>query len=218
MPESIREKIYNKIRRDIMVGKLSPGERLVETQLSEELQASRGLIREALLQLTSEGFLTSQKNKGISVAKLTLKQLDELFSLRCLLEAYAVRLAAERSKKKELAQLKTIHQTLIKATKEGALIDWTDANIAFHKFFIQKSDNSHLIQMLNGLRYRTYRYSIVIITIPGAQEIFLKDHENIIKSCELGDPFAAQAFMQEHMENAKNALLDHLKKFPGMVS
>jgi DNA-binding GntR family transcriptional regulator len=218
MAESLREKIYNKIRRDIIIGKLSPGERLVEIKLSEELQASRGLIREALLQLTSEGFLTSQKNKGISVAKLTLKQIDEIFSLRCILESYAVRLAAERFTSRDHKQLAKMQNELIKATKNGSLADWTDINIAFHKFFIERSDNSYLIQMLDALRCRTYRYSIFIITIPGAQEIFIKDHKDIIKACKDGDPDAAQRLMHKHMENAKNALLVHLKEFPGLVS
>ena len=218
MSESLREKIYKKIRRDITIGNLSPGERLVEIKLSEELQASRGLIREALLQLVSEGFLTSKKNKGISVTKLTLKQIDEIFSLRCLLEGYAVRLTAESLQKKGLAQLKTMHRALEKATKNGSLTDWTDINIAFHEFFIENSSNNHLIQLLNGLRCRTYRYSVVIITIPGAQETFIEDHENIIKACESGDPKAAQEFMQKHMENSKIALLSHLKNFPGLLS
>ena len=218
MAESLREKIYNKIRRDIIIGKLSPGERLVEIKLAEELQASRGLIREALLQLTSEGFLTSQKNRGISVAKLTLKQIDEIYSLRCLMEGYAVRLTAERLQKNGLAKLKAMHKALLKATKNGSLADWSDINIDFHKFFIENSSNNHLIQILDGLRCRTYRYSIFIVTIPGAQEIFIKDHANIIKACEAGDPKAAQEFMEKHMENSKNALLGHLKEFPGLVS
>ena len=218
MAESLREKIYNKIRRDIIIGKLSPGERLVEIKLAEELQASRGLIREALLQLTSEGFLTSQKNRGISVAKLTLKQIDEIYSLRCLMEGYAVRLTAERLQKNALAKLKAMHKALLKATKNGSLADWSDINIDFHKFFIENSSNNHLIQILDGLRCRTYRYSIFIVTIPGAQEIFIKDHANIIKACEAGDPKAAQEFMEKHMENSKNALLGHLKEFPGLVS
>ena len=218
MAESLREKLYNKIRRDIIIGKLSPGERLVEIKLAEELQASRGLIREALLQLTSEGFLTSQKNRGISVAKLTLKQIDEIYSLRCLMEGYAVRLTAERLQKNALAKLKAMHKALLKATKNGSLADWSDINIDFHKFFIENSSNNHLIQILDGLRCRTYRYSIFIVTIPGAQEIFIKDHANIIKACEAGDPKAAQEFMEKHMENSKNALLGHLKEFPGLVS
>ena len=218
MSESLREKIYKKIRRDITIGNLSPGERLVEIKLSEELQASRGLIREALLQLVSEGFLTSKKNKGISVTKLTLKQIDEILSLRCLLEGFAVRLTAERLQKKGLAQLKSMQKALVKATKNGSLTDWTDTNIAFHQFFIENSSNNHLIQFLDGLRCRTYRYSVVSITIPGAQETFVQDHENIITACESGDPKAAEEFMQKHMEHSKNALLSHLKNFPGFLS
>ena len=218
MSKSMREKIYHKIRRDITIGNLSPGERLVEIKLAEEFQTSRGLIREALLQLVSEGFLTSKKNKGLSVTKLTLKQIDEILSLRCLLEGYAVRLTAEKIQREGLAQLRTINKALLKATQNRSLTDWTDANIAFHQFFIDNSCNNHLIQILDGLRSRTYRYSVVGITIPGTQEIFVKDHENITKACESGDPQKAQDFMQKHMENSKNALLSHLKDFPGFLS
>lgn len=216
MTVSIREKIYDKIRNDIIFGRLSPGERLIEKKLAEELQASRGPIREALLQLVSEGFLSFTRNKGIRVSKLTLEQIDEIYSLRSVLEGYAVRLTAEKINKKNVIYLKSLHRSLITATKNDSLTDWTNCNIAFHKFFIENSGNNHLINMLDALRSRTYRYSIITITIPGAKETFIKGHQHIIRACESRDAETAQKHMQHHMEQVKQYLLSHLKEFPGL--
>ena len=189
---------------------------MVENKLAEELQASRGPIREALLQLVSEGFLSFTRNKGIRVSKLTLEQIDEIYSLRCILEGYAVRLTAEKINKKNVRHLKSLHNSLIMATKNDSLTDWTNFNIAFHNFFIENSGNSYLINMLDALRSRTYRYSIITITIPGAKETFIKGHQNVINSCESGDAEAAQSHMHAHMEHVRKYLLSHLKEFPGL--
>ena len=70
--------------------------------------------------------------------------------------------------------------------------------------------------MLDALRSRTYRYSIITITIPGAKEAFIKGHQNIIKACENGDVEGAQRYMQTHMEQIRKYLLTHLKEFPGL--
>ena len=212
MSESIREKIYNKIRRDIIIGNLAPGERLIESKLSEELHVSRGSIREALRQLTTEGFLTFQTNKGISVSKLTVKQVDEIYALRSVLEGYAVRLATENITKKNLKHLAEMQASLVSATENESLTNWTDSNIAFHNFFIENSGNSYLIQQLDGLRCRTYRYGIITITTPGAKERFLKDHKRIIEECERGKAELAERCMNTHIENVKKILINYLKE------
>ena len=76
MKKSLRDKIYKKLKTQITQGLLSPDERLIEDRLTREFKASRSPIREALRLLESEGLLTLERNRGISVAKLSIKQVD----------------------------------------------------------------------------------------------------------------------------------------------
>ena len=97
MPRSVRETIYEAIRDEITYGELLPGERLTEKELSEKFKASRSTIRECLRQLESEALLTYASHKGFTVSKLSIKQVEEIYNLRGLLESYATRLTAEKA-------------------------------------------------------------------------------------------------------------------------
>jgi DNA-binding GntR family transcriptional regulator len=80
------------IREAIRKGKLKPGDRLVEMQLAEEMHISRFPIREALRYLEKEGLVETKPFKGTYVAKLTERDMEELYSLRSAIEEFAVRI------------------------------------------------------------------------------------------------------------------------------
>jgi DNA-binding GntR family transcriptional regulator len=75
MADTLRNIIYQSIRDDITYGRLSPGERLLENQLAEQFKASRSPIREALRQLEAEGLITFDTRKGISISKLSVREV-----------------------------------------------------------------------------------------------------------------------------------------------
>jgi len=102
MVQRLKETIYQKIRDDITYGMLSPGERLIESKFAEEFGASRSPVREVLHQLVSEGLATFEKNKGITVSRLSIKQVDEIYNLTIVLESFAAGLTATRTRKKSV--------------------------------------------------------------------------------------------------------------------
>ena len=137
MKKSIREKIYQKIRDDITYGKLSPGERLIEADLVKEFKASRGTIREALRQLESEAFIKFVRNKGITVSKLSIKEVDEIYKLRSILESYAARLTAEKATSAHTRYLSDLQDKLRNAAKNLDLQNWLHNNDLFHSFIVE---------------------------------------------------------------------------------
>jgi len=214
MSLSLREKIINKLRDDITYGKLSPGERLVESKLVEEFKTSRTPIREALRQLQSEGTIEFERNKGITVSKMSVKQVDEIYSLRALLEGYAVRLSAEKIRKNDLLYLKDLQQKLKVAAKDYDLKSWLHNNNLFHRFFPAHSGNENLQQILDQLLRRTYRYCYIVVSIPGHFKRYLEDHEEILRAYEKGDLEAAEQCTRDHMQRIKDLLVDYLYKSP----
>lgn len=123
MVQRLKETIYQKIRDDITYGILSPGERLIESKLGEEFGASRSPVREVLHQLVSEGLATFERNKGITVSRLSIKQVDEIYNLRIVLESFAAGLTAARTREKDIQYLLTLHGALPKAAWINSPVD-----------------------------------------------------------------------------------------------
>jgi len=211
MKKSLREIIYNRIRENITCGKLAPAERLVEDRLAEEFKASRSPVREALRLLEAEGLVSFERNKGFTVAKLSIKQVDEIFELRSLLESYAARRAAERISKKGVARLWEYQAQQRSAAQSVDLQAWLRANNLFHNSLYSHCDNSLLIQSINNLKRRVNRYHFVTVTVPWQFDTYLEQHEAILQACEKNDGELVEKYMKEHMDTTKEALKNQLQ-------
>lgn len=198
-----------------MNGKLFPGHRLVESTLVERFKVSRSPIREALRQLESEGLITLERNKGITVSKLSIQEIGEIYILRWLLESYAAHLSAERATRNDVKHLKDLHDKLKTAAKNYDLMSWIHNNILFHDFLSENSGNSNLNKVLNTIKRRVYRYHYMIVRIPGHFKTYLDQHEGILRACENNDGKSAEKYMKLHLQTIKKVLIDYLNKFPG---
>jgi DNA-binding GntR family transcriptional regulator len=216
MVMSVRERIYQAIRDEIMYGQLLPGERLVEKDLLEKYSASRNTIRECLRQLESEGQLTFTPNKGFQISKLSPKQVDEIYTLRMILESYATQLTAQKATPDQVAYLECIQQGCIKAAAEFDLETWIKHNTDFHRFFYENCGNDNLRMLLDTLKRRIYRYQYIIIRKPGLFDQFLASHGKIIQACRDNDGLVAEKYMREHMDHNRRVLLDQLSNIPGL--
>jgi DNA-binding GntR family transcriptional regulator len=209
---SLREEIYQKIRDDITNGNLLPGERLLEDKLAKRFKVSRSPVREALRNLESEGLIEFERNKGITVTKLSIEQVDEIYSLRWLLESYAVRLSAESATKHNVMYLRNLNEKLKKAAKAYDLKGWLENNSLFHNFFAEHSGNNNLTQILDILKRRIYRYRMVV-RVPGHFEDYIKHHEGILRGYEKKDGEMAERYMKIHLEMVKRVTIDFLNSF-----
>jgi DNA-binding GntR family transcriptional regulator len=216
MTKSIREKIYYRIRDEITYGKLFPGERITQSRFVAKFKASRTPIREALRQLESEGLIKFERNKGFSVSKLSIKQVDETFSLRWLLESYATRLFAEKTSKNDVAYLKGVMGKLRVAAQTYDIEAWEKNNDLFHYYIFSHCGNSDLISLINYLKRRVYRYKYVMIRYPVYFKQYIKDHEGILKGCQENDGKMAEKYARLHLEMTKKVVIDHLNSF-GLV-
>src|ERR687884_101601 len=90
-PRALSRRIVDQLKRVIIAGELRPGDRVLETDLAEQLGVSRGPVREAFRQLEQEGLLVSYPHRGTFVATVPDEEIDEVYALRAHLEAYAAR-------------------------------------------------------------------------------------------------------------------------------
>jgi DNA-binding GntR family transcriptional regulator len=214
MESSLRENIYEKVREDITFGRLQPGERLIEKDLSDEFKSSRSPIREALRQLQSEGLLSFQRNKGFTVSKLSFNEVEEIFDLRCLLESYAVRLTVQRLTKQQEQLLMNLQKKLRVLAQKDDREGYIHVNGLFHNFFIDNCGNNSLNNILSIIKRRVYRYQYLAVTDSGHFRDYLQQHENIVRACLSGDKIKAESGMRNHLLDVKRMILRYMKKSP----
>ena len=188
----------------------------MESKLANDFKASRSPIREALRQLEIEGLLTFERNKGYTVSKLSIKQVDEIYNIRWLLESYATRLTAEKATNKEVEYLNSINKKLYEAVKKNDGSSWIYTNTLFHTFFYTHCGNDNLQTILETLHLRIHRYKYIIVRIPGHFDSYLEQHEGILRGCKKRDGEVAERYMKLHIETIKRVLISGLNSFPDL--
>jgi DNA-binding GntR family transcriptional regulator len=152
-----------------------------------------------------EGIITFERNKGITVSKLSVLEVEEIYRLRWLLESCAARWASEKTTKEQVAYLKELHKKMKAAAKKNDFEDWLRNNTLFHNFFIEKSGNRNLRQMIESVNRRIYRYKFITVRIPGHFGEYIKHHEGVLKGCEVNDGEMAKKNMRLHIESIRSS-------------
>jgi len=188
------------IREAIRNGKLKPGDRLVETQLAEEMQISRFPIREALRYLEKEGLVETRPFKGTYVAQLTEKDMEELYSLRSSLEELAVRILIENLDENKIEKLEAIFQSMQKASQSGNLDKMISEDLRFHQTVCQLSGHRKLLE--------------VWLTLVNQLRVFLSIEKDFFESAyqyvSTHHPIL-EAIKRRNKKSAEKAIRDHLK-------
>ena len=204
--KSLVEQIVQALEQQILEGALKPGQRIIEGTLCNALGVSRSPVREAFRIMESEGFLTAEPRKGISVAKITPEELQDIYLIRANLESLAVYLAVKKQNTDVLEKLKKLHDQMIQVAAKNNIKTYFNLNLKFHEIMTQACENKRLIQLINTFFKQTMRYRLEVLSIPGWMNSSLKDHAAIIQSFETGDAGKAE-FLR------KNMILNHVPRF-----
>jgi DNA-binding GntR family transcriptional regulator len=200
---SLSKVVSEKIRGQILAGRLKPGERLVEDRLSAELGVSRVPVREALRGLSMEGLVRLEPNRGASVTEVTPELLAELVEVRTLLEALNARLAARRHDPEIVALLQDTLRRGNEAAQSGTADQLAQLNAEFHERLAEASRNSVLSDIMRSLRERTG----LAFSINGrarAREDW-KEHAGVLAAVIEGDEEIAALLAARHVKNAAAA-------------
>ncbi len=128
----LRDVVFNTLREAILKGDLKPGERLMELQLAAKLGVSRTPIREAIRMLEQEGLAVTMPRKGAEVAKMTLKDMEDVLEIREALDELAVKIACDKISEKELQKLLEVKDQFENSTKTGDVKMIAEMDVKFH--------------------------------------------------------------------------------------
>ena len=195
---------YDDLRRRIVAGELSPGERLREESLAEQLGVSRTPVREALRRLDSEGFIRFEPNRGAHVAAWTHDDLEEIFALRALLEGYCAALAARRCTAADVAALREIANAIVKEVRRSPVDAerMSQLNGQFHAKVLAIASSSRLTAMLASLVQVPLVQRTFAHYSKEALERSARHHLELVAALEVADADWAQAVMHAHVHAA----------------
>ena len=200
--------VYEALRDAIIKQVLKPGERLMETELAEEMGVSRTPVREAMRKLELEGYVVMVPRKGAYVAGLSIKDINNLFEIRGALETLAAGLAASRASQEEIEEMERNLVMEASLFETSDVINTIEVDTKFHELIYSASRNNRLQNMIKDLRDQIQRFRTTSLAVPGRMKFALAEHRKIVEAIAAGDVQEARRATKEHIESAENALLD----------
>jgi len=209
---NVWETVYRSLVEQITTGKLNPGEKLDEMEISTVLNVSRTPVREALKQLNAEGYITTIPKKGSFVTKQSPKELDEIYGVLAKLEGLGVILAAGKLGENEVDELQKLNLRMKRSWEENNYKKYLEDNVKFHLFFPKMAGNTVLESIINQLKKKTFRYHYFGITL-GHIEEYIQDHEQILSALSMNDFELASKSMEHHVDRIRKVLLGFSNSF-----
>lgn len=161
---TIRAQAADLLRSSIVQGSLRVGSRIVERRLAEQLGTSLTAVREALVQLESEGLIVKKPNSTTHVVSLTPEEIEQIFAVRVVLECHAFELAAEHIQRDQVQELKARQQAAMQAAKKRQPQEYIQSDLGWHELVWQIPGNPYLYSSIRRLLLPLFTYSALQIS------------------------------------------------------
>ena len=197
---TLRERVHDHLKQEILANRYAPGSELLEVPLSRELGVSRGPIREALHRLEAEGLVEITPRRGAVVISLTKRDFLEAYQVREALEALAVRLAVARLTEVELAHAEALIERMAEHAASGDMDAFFEENTAFHATFVEASGNGKLVEFYGRLMAQMGPYRRPSARLRGSVEQSIAEHRAIVSAARDRDADRAVEMLVRHIQ------------------
>jgi DNA-binding GntR family transcriptional regulator len=204
---SLTEMALSTIKEAILSKKLEPERMYTEAILTNELGISRTPVREALIQLASQGLIIYFPRKGFQVKLLTEKDVENLFALRLALELAVIEHITPRLTDSSLMQLEKIWDRYSQVVQQGDPVKSIRANKDFHGGLANLTDNFYLIKALDQIGDLTDLASIRSLEVNSRSLEAVSEHQNILRSLKEKSVDEALRQMEAHIRTTKQRVL-----------
>jgi DNA-binding GntR family transcriptional regulator len=191
---SLKQSAADYLREQILTGRLTPGTKIDQDEISEALGVSRLPVREALIELADEGLVDAVPRRGAFVASLERADIVDHYRIFGLVAGLAASRAATSLTDAELVELRAVHESFVAATDADAQASW---NHEFHRRINRAGGSRRLVSVLallsRSLPVRYFEF------VPGWAEASARHHERILAALEQRDAHEAQRIMEHHV-------------------
>jgi DNA-binding GntR family transcriptional regulator len=183
---SLREQVYDFLRAEMSRGGLQPGGFIDLNELAARLGVSRTPLREALLHLESQGFVSVLPRRGFRLNALTLDDIRHFYEIIGALEAAALRSVGPALGPADFARMRALDAAMTEAVAARDFDRYYEANLAFHDVYLQRSDNARLVSLAHLLKQRLYDWPRRETMVQAWEQHSVVEHEHFLALLERG--------------------------------
>jgi len=196
---SLRDTAYDEIRKLIVTCELRPGQPLTVTDLAEALNIGRTPVIQAIDRLAVDGLVDVMPRKGIVVSPVSLDDFMEVIEMRMVNETAAVRWAAERASRAEIAMMEANLAAIWQAAKDRNIEEFISLDRDFHRLITQSASNRILGDVLSSLHDKALRFWFISLKAPDHNIRVCEQHAAVIEGIKSGNLDVAEKAMREHI-------------------
>lgn len=197
---SLRQQVYEYLQKEIQSGRLVPGSFLRLNEISENLGISKTPLRDALIQMECEGFVSILPRRGVLLNRLTMEEIKGILQILGAIESAILRAVFHKITPRHLEMMEQLNSEMRRCIQdtsfEGFDFQYYSLNIAFHRVFLDLSDNEVMKPLLNTMKQRLYDFP----RLAYMKEWELSncdEHDRFINYIRRGEKDAAAAFWQD---------------------
>jgi DNA-binding GntR family transcriptional regulator len=210
--KSIRQKIYDHLREQLLNGEILPHQHLVEAKIAKEIGTSRTPIREALHSLELEGLIKSIPRVGYVVKAISEEEVGEICEIRAAIEEVGARWAMEKAPQKLIADLRKNISISEEKAAQGDPKAFVELDAQFHEIIARLSGSRRLQELGQTLRRHMLRYRIQSIYMTDNVSRAIQGHKGILEAIEKGNLEEVNRAIKCHLEQSKKDILRYAFK------
>lgn len=208
--KTIRGQVYQILRDDICAGKYDPGFWLQEKELAEALGVSRSPVREALRLLVADGLVIEVPNKGVFVKEFTVRDIDEIFDMRVLLETYGIQKSRKNLTSVRRQKLFELLDALEKSCAAGDMDKYVKTDEELHIRIVELGGNSLVDSTYDRVRSMNQQFRVLSLSSHQRFTDSLEEHRKLIHALAVGDITTAEETVRIHLELARRTIKEQL--------
>ena len=209
-PGTLQNLAYERIKTLLINGQLEFDEVYSANHFAEILGVSRTPIREALLQLTSEGFFVSLRGRGFKIKEFSEKEVQDFFEARKMIEAYVIEQLVDEVSAEDLKPLDDSLAQMINGHKKTETYGFLEADKSFHMNLIRRYENSLLESIMGNIRDFISILGPKALASPGRVQEVIREHQHILEALHQNDRVKAIQAIQYHLDATEKSLLENL--------
>jgi phosphonate utilization transcriptional regulator len=198
--------VQRELERMIVAGDLPAGAKLNEATIADMLGVSRGPVREAFRALEVSGLVRLEKNRGVFVRQIDVREADEIYELRAVLDEFVGRRVAQIATDEDVRDLRALIERMDQAAASNDLDAYHQINLAFHDRLVELSGNAKLVVTYRRLVNELHLYRRHALAQDGALPLSSHQHRDIVEKIAAGHASAAGRALYDHVIGSRERM------------
>ena len=192
----LRTQVYEYLRNELKAENLKPGMFISMNQIMKNLGISRTPLRDALLQLQNEGFVTFLPQRGIRINELSQQDIEDLYEMLGALDSRVLIAVFDKVGPSEIEKMKTLNQEMLENISGNTFARYWDLNTGFHNVYLSLSSNRPILKQINIIRQRLFEFGKKDWILK-MREMNHREHSIMIELIEKGEAVQAADYMRD---------------------